>query len=248
MELKDATILLVEDEPFLREVMGGWLNRAGARVTHAENGAAALRVLAEGKIDLVVSDIRMPVMDGLVLLQQINRQEACKPGVILVTGFSDLSPRQVHGLGAEAILEKPVRREDLLHATQQSLADADELWKKQPQAAPSMNLNASFSSLDAALGTKKIAFGRRGFCIESAGDLQVGPVKFAVDFKDERRVLSGEGVVRWIAPEERQAGIEITHVDDASRAWVVDLVRRSEPRPFIPASTGSARTSSLKAA
>lgn len=248
MELKKANILLVEDEPFLREVMGAWLRRAAEAVILAENGAEALRVLGANKIDLVVSDVRMPVMDGVALLQQINRQKIRKPGVIFITGFSDLSPRQVHDLGAEAILEKPFRREELLRAIERSLAEADELWRKQPAVAPSMKLNASFPSLAAALGKKKIAFGRRGFCIESAGGLRVGPVKFAVDFQAERRVLSGEGVVRWIAPEERQAGIEITHVDDASRAWVVDLVKRSGPRPFIPGSTGAAPAPGLKAA
>lgn len=248
MELKMATILLVEDEPFLRELMGAWIHRVAHEVIFAENGEQAARLLAGNKVDLVVSDVRMPVMDGVALLKQINQQKGCKPGVILLTGFSDLSPRQAHDLGAEAILEKPIRREDLLHAIQRSLAEADELWQKPSRDGPSMKLNASFSSLAAAIGKRKIAFGRRGFCIESPGELQVGPVKFAVDFKADQRVLSGEGVVRWIAPEEGQVGIEITHVDDVSRAWVLDLVRRSAPLPFIPASTGALPASRLKAA
>jgi CheY-like chemotaxis protein len=248
MELKQATILLVEDEPLLREVMGAWLRRSAGRVIHAENGADALRVLSHHKIDLVVTDVRMPVMDGVDLLKRINQGQARKPCVIFVTGFSDLSLRQAHDMGAEAVLEKPIRREELLRAMQHSLAEAEELWRKRPVPAPSMKLRASFPSLAAAVQKKQIAFGRRGFCIGSAASLHEGPVKFAVDFKADRRVLSGDGLVRWIAPEEGQAGIEITHVDDASRAWVVDLVRQSRPLPFIPGSTGAAHLSTLKAA
>ena len=243
MELKRAAVLLVEDEPFLRELIGAWFTRVAGKVLLAENGAEALRVLAAHKIDLVVSDVRMPVMDGVTLLRHI-REKAHKPRVILLTGFSDLSPRQAHDLGAEALLEKPIRREELLRVAQRSLAEANEVWRKRPVVTPSMKLKASFTSLAAAQGKGKIAFGRRGFCIESGRTLRVGPVKFAVDFKADHRVLSGEGEVRWIAPEEGQAGIEITHVDDASRAWVVDLLRRSGALPFIPASTRATDTSS----
>lgn len=248
MELNKASILLVEDEPFLGEVMSGWLKRVAARVVHAGNGAEALRILAANKIDLIISDVRMPVMDGVALLKKINQAGTHKPRVIFITGFSDLSLREAHDMGAEAILEKPLKREELLHVMHSSLAEADELWRKPPAAAPGMKLKTSFPSLRAALEKKRIAFGRRGFCIESAGGLREGPVKFALDFKADRRVLSGQGVVRWTAPEEGQAGIEITHVDDASRRWVIDLVKRSGPLPFIPGSTGMKHASRLKVA
>jgi CheY-like chemotaxis protein len=248
MDLKQATILLVEDEPLLREAMSAWLQRAAGCVIHAEHGADALRVLAAEKIDLIISDVRMPVMDGVDLLMKINQGEVRKPGVILISGFCELSLREAFALGADAVLEKPIRREDLVRAMQRSLADADELWRRPPAPVPKMKLNASFSSLAAALKRNQIAFGRRGFCIASPGRLHEGPLHFAVDFKADRRTLSGEGVVRWTAAEEGQAGIEITHVDDASRAWVVDLVRRCEPLPFIPGSTRTARLAGLKAA
>jgi CheY-like chemotaxis protein len=248
MELNKATILLVEDEPFLREAMGAWLKRAARRVIRAENGEDALRALAANQIDLIVSDVSMPVMDGLTLLKKVSQGKTRKPSVILISGFTDLSLRQAHELGAEAILEKPVRREEFLGALRRSLVEAEELWQKQPAAAPTMKFHASFSSLEVALDKKGIAFGRRGFCIESAGDLHVGPVKFAVNFKADRLFLSGEGIVRWIAPQEGQAGIEITHLDDVSRGWVVDLLKHSGSLAFIPASTGSGHAPRLRAA
>ena len=58
MELKQATILLVEDEPVLREIMSAWLERAVGRVLTAENGHAAMRILAETNINLIVSDVQ----------------------------------------------------------------------------------------------------------------------------------------------------------------------------------------------
>jgi CheY-like chemotaxis protein len=70
--LEQASILYVEDEPFLRESMAAWLKQKAERVFCAEHGAEALEILAANKIDLVVSDVRMPVMDGITLVKKIN--------------------------------------------------------------------------------------------------------------------------------------------------------------------------------
>jgi CheY-like chemotaxis protein len=239
VKLKQATVLFVEDEPFLRETMSAWLKHKTGRTLCAENGAEAVKLLASNKIDLVLSDVRMPVMDGLALVKKINQAENHKPGVIFLTGFSDLSLREVYEMGVDAIVEKPIHREELLRAMQHSLAGADELWRQTPAHAPAMKLKTSFPSLAGAMQDNRIAFGRRGFCIRPAGVLREGPLDFAVAFKADHRVLSGQGVVRWTAPQEGQAGIEITHMDAASRSWVLDLVKRSAPLAFIPASTST---------
>lgn len=238
MELKQATVLLVEDEPFLREIMGAWLERVVGRVFSAENGQEAAKTLAGNKVDLIISDVRMPVMDGIELLKQINELSARRPSMIFITGFSDLTLREAYDMGVEAILEKPIKREELLEIVKTSLAAADELWQRPVDAAPESQLNMSFTSLAAALQQKRIGFGRRGFCIKPPQALREGPVDFAVEFRDEGIVLSGQGVVRWMAPEESVAGIEITSLDQPSRKWVIAHLKRSKPLAFIPSSPG----------
>jgi CheY-like chemotaxis protein len=238
MELKQASILLVDDEPFLREIMGGWLARAAGQVFCAEDGAEALKILAAKKIDLILSDVRMPVMDGITLLKKVKETGARTPGVIFITGFSDVPLRDAFDMGVEAILEKPITREELLEIARRTLAEADDLWREPPGTAPEMKMQLSFASLAAALKEKRIAFGRKGFCIDAAHGLCEGPVEFAVEFRDDCLVLSGQGVVRWTAPEEGKAGIEITYLDDASRTWVVDHVEESQPLAFIPGLAG----------
>jgi CheY-like chemotaxis protein len=237
MELEQATILLVDDEPFLREIMSSWLARATGKVICAEDGVEALKILAANKIDLILSDVRMPVMDGTALLKKV-RETGPRTPVILITGFSDLPLREAYDMGAEAILEKPITREELLHRVKRALAEADDLWREPPGIAPEMKLKISFSSLTAALKEKRIAFGRRGFYIETTHGMHEGPVGFTVEFTDDHLVLSGQGVVRWIAPEEARAGIEIACLDDASRTWVVDHVERSKPLAYIPGFAG----------
>lgn len=234
MELKQASILLVDDEPFLGELMAGWLARAAGQVFTAQDGAEALNILAANKIDLVLSDVRMPVMDGIALLKEVKARGVRKPAVIFITGFSDVPLRDAFDMGVEAILEKPISREELLEIARRALAETDVLWREVPGTPPAMKMKLSFGSLATALQEKRIAFGRRGFCIDSAHDLCEGPVEFAVEFRDDHLVLSGQGVVRWTAPEEGKAGIEIAYLDDACRTWVVNHVEQSEPLAFIP--------------
>jgi CheY-like chemotaxis protein len=238
MELKQASILLVDDEPFLREIMGGWLARVAGRVFCAEHGEEALKILAANKVDLILSDVRMPVMDGISLLKKIKKTGTKTPGVIFITGFSDVPLREAYDMGAEAVLEKPISREELLTIAKRALAGAEELWREPSGTAPEMKLKTTFNSLASALKEKRIAFGRRGFCIDTALGLRDGPVEFAVEFGDDQLVLSGQGVVRWIAPEKSKAGIEITYLDAASRTWMIDHVERDKPLAFIPGFTG----------
>jgi CheY-like chemotaxis protein len=238
MELNQATILLVEDEPFLREIMGAWLERAVGRVFTAENGRDAAKILTANKIDLVISDVRMPVMDGIELLKRINALPARRPGMIFITGFSDLTLREAYEMGVEAILEKPIKREELLQIAKTSLAGVEELWQSPPGAAPETQVRTSFPSFAAALREKRIGFGRRGFCIRLSEALREGPVEFVVEFGDQRTVLSGRGLVRWIAPEEAIAGIEITYLDEPSRDWVIAHLKKTKPLAFIPAAPG----------
>jgi len=248
MELKQATILLVEDEPVLREIMSAWLERAVGRVLTAENGLEATKILAETNIDLIVSDVRMPVMNGIDLLNQLNQSPSPRPRLIFVSGFSDLSLREAYAMGAEAVLEKPIKREELLEIARNSLVTLDELWRLPGGAAPETHLKTGFPSLATALRKKRIAFGRRGFCIKLPYVPHEGPLQFAIKFRDEGIVLSGLGVVRWVASEVDVAGIEITCLHQPGRDWLIAHVEQSRPQAFIPSFPGVAHRLQSKVA
>lgn len=124
MKLKQAVVLFVDDEPLLRESMGTWLARKARRVLCAQHGAEALEVLRANRIDLVLTDVRMPVMDGIALVRKIPKAGP-RPRVIIVTGYNDLELLEAHELGVDAIVEKPTDRGELLRIMQRCLADLD---------------------------------------------------------------------------------------------------------------------------
>ncbi len=85
----DSRILLVDDEAGIRTVLGIALADSGYRVTTAENGEEALRLFRELKPPIVLTDIKMPEMDGIELLQHI-KAESPDTEVIMFTGHGDM--------------------------------------------------------------------------------------------------------------------------------------------------------------
>jgi hypothetical protein len=167
--------------------------------------------------------------------------------VIFITGYSDLSPRDAYDLGAEALLEKPIERDQILGIVERCLMDHNTLWKAPVDFVPPVVLHETFDSLSAALQKQRIAFGHGGFCIETSQAMQEGPVGFQIEFREEQKFLCGEGIVRWTAPLERQIGIELLHVDDAYRGWVIELAKQEGRVAFIPRSVRAERGAAVKA-
>jgi ATP-dependent Lon protease len=115
------TILLVDDEEIARANMAHVLRKEGYICHCAANGAEALEVMAREDIDLVVTDLKMEQMDGIELLQQINRTNPEIP-VIMVTGFATVSSA-VDALkqGAAHYLGKPVNLDELRRTVREVL-------------------------------------------------------------------------------------------------------------------------------
>ena len=80
---RSANLLLVDDDPGLLKLLGMRLSSEGFRVSTAESGPEALKVLNKEKIDLVISDLRMDEMDGMALFAEIQKTHSGMPVIIL---------------------------------------------------------------------------------------------------------------------------------------------------------------------
>jgi CheY-like chemotaxis protein len=240
MQLKDATVLLVDDEPDLRSIIAEWFRREGCNLLVAEDGAQALGIISANKIDVVVSDVRMPVMDGITLLKKV-KTSGYKSSVMFVSGFTDvIKPRESYDLGVEAVMSKPVERRHLIAAVTRILAERGELWRFPPSEKPEAILDATFDSLASTLRQGLLALGRGGFCIKSTQRLAEGRVDLLLEFRVDKRKVTGQGIVRWIDSAEAQIGVEITYIDEPNRAWILSMTEPNTSISFIPrTSTGA---------
>ncbi len=115
-------LLVVEDDLEMRDLLKKVLEKEGYQVSTAEDGAVALSMLGGGAYDLVVTDMLMPVKDGLDLLQDVHRSRPTLP-VIVVTAFGDwASYARALEMGAAAFIKKPLRMSELVATVQTTLS------------------------------------------------------------------------------------------------------------------------------
>ncbi|MDE2368525.1 MAG: response regulator [Burkholderiales bacterium] len=113
------TILIVDDSSSLRAVVRIALERAGYTVLEAGDGKQALDTLAKvGRVNLIVSDVNMPNMDGITFVTQLKAQAAHRftPVVMLTTEGQEAKIQQGRAAGAKAWMVKPFNPPQLLDA------------------------------------------------------------------------------------------------------------------------------------
>jgi len=113
------TILVVDDEPDLRELIAKALELKGFKTLMAENGTRAYQVLQTQAVDMVISDIRMPGGDGVAFLRKAKQLDEELP-FILITGFADINSQEAHHAGAVALICKPFNLNDLVGVIQKA--------------------------------------------------------------------------------------------------------------------------------
>ena len=116
-----ATILVMDDDAYMRELMGLHLSNAGYDVLVAEDAIVAGHLVLEKSPDLILADIEMPFMDGLEFVQALRADPSVShTPVIFVSSRDDLEDL-AKSFGAVAFLKKPVLADHLLAAIAQQV-------------------------------------------------------------------------------------------------------------------------------
>lgn len=120
-----ARILLAEDEDAVREFVSRILTLHGHSVLEARDGAQAVELMDKHHFDLLLTDIVMPVMDGISLALKVRDARPNVP-IILMTGYANESQR-AHNLSVliEELLSKPFNKDQLMKAVNDALAGAE---------------------------------------------------------------------------------------------------------------------------
>ena len=257
MKLSEATILVVDDEDMLRDIFARWLRSLGtALVLTACDGQEALHLLedpATPPVHLLITDIRMPRMDGVSLVRALGQRNHRLESIIFVSGFGEIDRREMYSLGANTFLSKPFQMEELQHAVERALTDLAERWRIPFPAPPRQSACLEFTSrVEAAVtamparndpaGTSlcspsdSFRLGRGGFCARSAASLSPGKISFECRFPDrpEHLPFHGEGYVRWRSKADRAVGIEFFFLASPGREWLAARIRVEDPFSYIP--------------
>ncbi len=117
-------VLVVEDSPPMRKMIVFALSRLrGIVVAEADDGVDALRRLATTQFDLIITDINMPILDGLKLVKRLRADEAYMhvPIIIITTEGAAEDRQRALALGANAYITKPIQAPQVLRLVRETL-------------------------------------------------------------------------------------------------------------------------------
>ena len=121
-----CTALIVDDSPPMRKMIVFALSRIpGLRMVEAEDGVDALRKLAGARFDLIITDINMPILDGLKLVKRLRADEnyLTVPIIIITTEGAAEDRQRALSLGANAYITKPIQAWQVLKLVRQILEE-----------------------------------------------------------------------------------------------------------------------------
>ncbi|MCL2825608.1 MAG: response regulator [Polyangiaceae bacterium] len=125
--MADHACLIIEDSPMMRQLLVFALARIrNLHITEADDGVDGLRKLANTKFDLIVTDINMPIMDGLKLIHRVRTDPVHKntPIIVITTEGAQEDRNRAIQLGANAYITKPIQAPQVIAKAKELLGVA----------------------------------------------------------------------------------------------------------------------------
>ena len=234
----NARILIADDEPDMREIFAAWFRHLGCTVTEAADGKEALDILARDRFDAIVTDVRMPRVNGVELVQQLHLSGRYIPIVIFVSGYVDLTLPDAFNLGVEAVMSKPCEKKDLIGAVKRSLLRRQLIFEPSITVDPPAPDNYIREAYPLGATASRVALGRGGLSLEFYHGIALdSPIGFSLSFAAGSLThLAGWGVLRWReqSPDSSRVGIEFMHLDEESLRQFAQWLEENYPVSFIP--------------
>ena len=234
-----ATVLVVEDEPDLSELVTMEFSIRGHRTYTAHDGRQALSITREQPVNLIVTDVRMPNMSGLELLDTLKAEDPFNPAVIFISAYADIELPEVYGRGAEGFFTKPFHLRSLAERADCLLARQRAPWCEE---AP-LNSEGAPVRLEALRDGAKALLGRGGAGLVIPGFPLAHPdqrVRIAFSSTELGGApIEGHGKVQWVHDTGESAteyGVEFEALYGNGRDQYMAWLASARPIPYIPSS------------
>ena len=245
-KLSGKTILVVDDEPDLREIMTEEFECAGANVLTAENGTVAFEMIKTQNPDAVVSDVRMPGGDGFELLANAKKLASERPVILLITGFSDYSIQQAYDAGAAGIFSKPCDFDALIDSVSKALQDRGTRYLRKFERLPTdFSVKLTIENINDTIKGNAVNLGLGGMYIALAPPLPEveSRVSFTLEMNTPQGVknLEGVGICRWArkfddAHLPSGIGVEFSSITQDTFNVIEEFIQSHKPTSHIPIS------------
>ncbi len=241
-EYKDINVLVVDDQENLLDAVAFEIEILGCTPIKARNGFEALEQFKKNRIDIIISDIRMPVCDGTTLLDELRTVSQTSPPFIFMTGFTDLKVYEAYDRGADAFISKPLDP-DILSAIFKRVLSTTEKWSASRREKAEIEISLSLKDINR---NENFQLGRSGFFISykiapKLVDLKKNTlIDFNFQMEGPISSLKGQGHIVWIRQEKDEkelipgCGISFYSLDEECRERVMNFLRNLHSVKSIP--------------
>jgi DNA-binding response OmpR family regulator len=236
------SILIVDDDPDLRELLSEAFVTENYRTFTASNGEEALSILAKEKINVVLTDYQMPKINGAEMLSKMIEKKFNVPVIILISGFHDLSSEDAYDLGATLVLSKPMDMQILFQHVKAIIENFREPWVlRPPRYENETEIKLKMDGFDSSIKAKLFNIGKGGAFVQATKNFPEveSTAHFKIDFAD--LTLTGIGAIRWVRKTSTPQipsgyGLEFLFLDEPGRTQLRKLLLKMPRTQFIPKS------------
>lgn len=244
MNWKNYRILIVDDEKDITEIVKFSLEREGFQVFIANNGHEALNILNKNQINLILSDVRMPELDGVNFLHEVKtNEEYSSIPFFFMTGSINVPYDNFFSNGVEAVFSKPISIKHIIHHIKLSLLPREQTWRrKSVRLHYKDSLQLDFPNSKSNQG-QLINLGRGGMFIRVNGPIakkdDIIPFKLNIRDASEKFTVSGQAIVRWVRPfseekKPRGIGVEFYSIEKDGRLRLLSFLNKIVTSAYIP--------------
>lgn len=238
----DVHVLVVDDDPDLVETISGLFKAFGFNAEIAMNGIEALEKMERSEFQAVLTDIRMPKMDGVTLLKKIREKNRKTPSVMIISGYGDYSAESLYDFGASGFFAKPFGAASVRDALKRALLHPLQRWNADLNISGTTTISKRFYSFEQMIHSGDVKFGSGGFsmALTSPPPAMGSLVQFSFSFREgELTKLEGVGIVRWVrmfplAGEAKAIGVEFSYIQPDSREKIAQWLMDEDFVSFIP--------------
>ena len=239
MKPSEVKILIVDDDMLLLETIVELFKPFQFQIDAATNGLEAWNLIQKKTYNLVLTDVRMPNMDGIELTKHVKSLDPTKPSILFMSGYSDILNEEILHLGAEGKFEKPFNINAVRSALETCLLAPEERWSKKTNFSKLLEIHKSVDTLVGFEQKKSIFFGRGGFFVSHAMSpvQKETAVSFTIELSSPEPVIfKGIGITQWSCGYSAKypAGLGVKIISMAPEQAKIYNQLFSQRVPFIP--------------
>ncbi len=148
------TILVVDDEELIRNLVVTFLSRLGHSCFTASDGVDALNKMRENRIDVVITDVKMPNMDGITLTSEILKQYPECPIMVMTAFDEEYSAGTAISVGAREFIKKPFSLDEFAIRLRKMINDSETLRLLKNEKKPDEDVQELMDELEEILGKR----------------------------------------------------------------------------------------------